>query len=111
MLTRTISPRTCTRCVEPPEDSRMRMVSILVMMAGAAAAQQKPRPPPGCDSLPDHARLRAALQAIVKEGKEQNTGMGNQEWAAVVNRDGLVCAIVFSGPDRSVQWPGSRVIA
>jgi uncharacterized protein GlcG (DUF336 family) len=37
--------------------------------------------------------------------------MGNQEWAAVVNRDGIVCAVVFSGPDRSAEWPGSRLIA
>jgi uncharacterized protein GlcG (DUF336 family) len=29
----------------------------------------------------------------------------------VVNRDGLVCAVVFSGPDRGAQWPGSRLIA
>src|SRR6185312_8676472 len=33
------------------------------------------------------------------------------EWAAVVNRDGMVCAIVFSGTKRGDQWPGSRVIA
>jgi len=37
--------------------------------------------------------------------------MGNQEWAAVVNRDGIVCALVFSGNTRADQWPGSRVIA
>ena len=40
-----------------------------------------------------------------------NGGMGNQEWAAVVNRDGIVCAIVFSGSTRGDQWPGSRLIA
>ncbi len=79
------------------------------MAASAQAAP--PKPPAGCSALPDHAKLRAALQAVVKQGKEVNTGMGNEEWAAVVNRDGVVCAIVFSGPDRSAQWPGSRVIA
>jgi len=47
----------------------------------------------------------------VKQGAAKNGGMGNQEWAAVVNRDGEVCAIVFSGSRRSDQWPGSRVIA
>jgi uncharacterized protein GlcG (DUF336 family) len=29
----------------------------------------------------------------------------------VVNRDGEVCAVVFSGNDRGDQWPGSRVIS
>jgi uncharacterized protein GlcG (DUF336 family) len=32
-------------------------------------------------------------------------------WGAVVNRDGEVCAIAFTGSDRGAQWPGSRVIA
>jgi uncharacterized protein GlcG (DUF336 family) len=32
-------------------------------------------------------------------------------WAAVVNRDGIVCAVAFTGTDRGAQWPGSRVIA
>jgi uncharacterized protein GlcG (DUF336 family) len=48
---------------------------------------------------------------VVKQGQEANTGMGNQEWATVVNRDGVVCAVVFSGPDRGAQWPGSRLIS
>jgi uncharacterized protein GlcG (DUF336 family) len=47
----------------------------------------------------------------VKEGASKNGGLGNQEWAAVVNRDGIVCAVVFSGNSRGDQWPGSRVIA
>jgi hypothetical protein len=38
------------------------------------------------------------LTSVVKQGKEANSGMGNPEWAAVVNRDGIVCAVVFSGP-------------
>jgi uncharacterized protein GlcG (DUF336 family) len=29
----------------------------------------------------------------------------------VVNRDGVICAVVFSGPSRSAEWPGSRLIA
>ena len=32
-------------------------------------------------------------------------------WATVVNRDGVVCAVTFSGDDRGDQWPGSRVIS
>jgi uncharacterized protein GlcG (DUF336 family) len=48
---------------------------------------------------------------VVREGASKNGGLGNQEWAVVVNRDGIVCAIVFSGNTRGDQWPGSRVIA
>src|SRR6185437_2604903 len=73
----------------------------------AAFSQAKP----DFSALPDHNRLRTVLQAAVKGGAEANGGMGNQEWAAVVNRDGIVCAVVFSGTDRSQEWPGSRLIA
>jgi uncharacterized protein GlcG (DUF336 family) len=80
----------------------------LSLSSGVAAA---PKPPEGCGALPDHGKLRTTLQTVVKQGKEANTGLGNQEWAAVVNRDGIVCAVAFSGPDRSAEWPGSRLIA
>lgn len=66
---------------------------------------------PDCSALPDAARLRAAVQSVVKEGASKNGGLGNQEWAVTVNRDGIVCAVVFSGASRGDQWPGSRVIA
>lgn len=64
-----------------------------------------------CAGMPDHGKLQQTLQAVVKEGKEANSGLGNPEWAVLVDRDGIVCAVVFSGPDRSAEWPGSRVIA
>ncbi len=66
---------------------------------------------PGCAELPDHSKLRTALTATVKEGENSNGGLGNQMWAVVVNRDGIVCAVAFSGPGRGAQWPGSRIIA
>jgi uncharacterized protein GlcG (DUF336 family) len=61
--------------------------------------------------LPDAGRLKNIAQSIVRQGASKNGGLGNQEWAAIVNRDGAVCAIIFTGTTRSDQWPGSRVIA
>jgi hypothetical protein len=58
------------------------------------------QPAPDCSQLPDAARLRSTVQSVVREGASKNGGLGNQEWAAVVNRDGIVCAIVFSGTSR-----------
>jgi len=83
-------------------------VALLISLQPASAQQP---PDAGCGSLPNYDQLKSAVQAVVKEGKSANTGMGNQEWAATVNRDGIVCAVVFSGPDRTVEWPGSRLIA
>lgn len=83
----------------------------LVALSAPSPARAQGKPSPGCDALPSHDELREALKVVVAQGKDENTGMGNQRWAAVVNRDGIVCAVVFSGKDRSQQWPGSRPIA
>ena len=32
-------------------------------------------------------------------------------WGTIVNRDGIVCAVAFTGKDRGDEWPGSRVIS
>lgn len=64
---------------------------------------------PDCDSLPPHSTLQSALDSIVTGG--DNGGLGNEMWATVVDRDGQVCNVAFSGDDRASQWPGSRVIS
>ena len=53
-----------------------------------------------------------ALKASVKpSGGPSNGGLDNNEWAAVVARDGTLCAVTFSGKQPSDQWPASRAIA
>src|SRR5947199_1577466 len=32
-------------------------------------------------------------------------------WGTIVDRDGVVCAVAFTGVNRGAQWPGSRVIS
>ena len=61
-----------------------------------------------CRGLPSHSALRSALEAAQAQA---NGGFGLQMWATVVNRDGVVCAVAFTGDDRGDQWPGSRVIS
>ena len=63
----------------------------------------------GFKDLPSHAELSAALKAVVTGGN--NAGFGLNMWATIVNRDGEVAAVAFSGRDRGDQWPGSRVIS
>lgn len=87
---------------------RFPLMLCLVIAAGLPCLAQEL---PNCSQLPDASRLRSVVQSVVKQGSEKNGGMGNQEWATVVNRDGIVCAIVFSGTTRSDEWPGSRVIS
>src|SRR5579884_4082406 len=81
---------------------------ICVILISTVALSQAPS---ACNSLPDHNKLRSVLQAVVKEGKQANGGMGNPRWAVIVDRDGIGCAVVFSSDNRSQVWPGSRMIA
>src|SRR5688500_3672479 len=61
-----------------------------------------------CKDLPSYSALRDALIAAQNAG---NGGFGLEMWATVVNRDGVVCAVAFTGNNRGDQWPGSRVIS
>jgi uncharacterized protein GlcG (DUF336 family) len=61
-----------------------------------------------CRGLPSHSQLRAALVAAVAA---ETSGLNNQMWGTLVNRDGVVCALAFSGVNRGAQWPGSRAIS
>jgi uncharacterized protein GlcG (DUF336 family) len=61
-----------------------------------------------CGQLPSHAQLHAALAAARASA---NGGFNLDMWGTVVNRDGVVCAVAFTGTNRSAQWPGSRNIS
>ena len=39
------------------------------------------------------------------------SGLNNQMWGTIVDRDGVVCAVAFTGTNRGAEWPGSRVIS
>jgi uncharacterized protein GlcG (DUF336 family) len=65
-----------------------------------------------CNDLPGHASLRAALKSVAPaQSNAVNGGLNFNMWATIVNRDGIVCAVVFTGQNRGDQWPGSRVIS
>lgn len=61
-----------------------------------------------CAKLPGYSQLQAALTSARQQA---NGGFNLDMWATVVNRDGIVCAVAFTGSDRGSQWPGSRVIS
>ena len=61
----------------------------------------------GCYGL----RYSALKDALDQAVEDEASGLNLQMWATLVNRDGVVCAVAFSGVDRGAQWPGSRVIS
>jgi uncharacterized protein GlcG (DUF336 family) len=76
---------------------------LLIAASGAKAAAHD-----ACDSLPNFSALKAALDAATST---ETSGLNNQMWATLVDRDGVVCAVAFTGLNRGAQWPGSRVIS
>jgi uncharacterized protein GlcG (DUF336 family) len=80
------------------------VIASLVLFPAAALAD--------CKDLPDHGALQKALQESVKpSGGPSNGGFDLNMWATLVDRDGAVCQVAFSGKERGDQWPGSRVIS
>jgi uncharacterized protein GlcG (DUF336 family) len=64
--------------------------------------------PSDCSALPSYSALKTALTTVQQQ---KNSGLGFNMWATLVNRDGYVCAVAFTGTTRGDQWPGSRVIS
>jgi uncharacterized protein GlcG (DUF336 family) len=79
-------------------------LGFLVVAAGPVHAD----PRSDCKDLPSHADLKAALTSARTQA---NGGFNLDMWGTLVNRDGVVCAVAFTGDDRGEQWPGSRVIS
>lgn len=55
-----------------------------------------------------HQTLKSQLVAA---DAADTTGLNNHYWAVVVNREGVVCAVAFSGASTDSQWLLSRQIA
>jgi uncharacterized protein GlcG (DUF336 family) len=82
-------------------------VALMAVATTAAWAEEEPTAN-GCAALPNQAELKAALASATAT---EASGLNNQMWGTIVDRDGVVCAVAFSGVNRGAQWPGSRVIS
>jgi len=83
------------------------MLKKLSLIAALGAAMSLPMTV-AADGLPTGEQLRDRLKSVVGS---DNGGLEFDMWATIVDRDGVVRAVVFSGKERGDQWPGSRVIS
>ena len=83
-------------------------ILLSAVAAGAAPPAAPENTAAACRGLPTHAELKTALAAATAA---ETSGLNNHMWATIVNRDGVVCAVAFSGTDRGSQWGASRVIS
>ena len=85
---------------------RELLIAVIVLVITAASAQAGDNDQ--CKGLPSHSALQRAL---TKARNEANGGFNLNMWGTIVNRDGVVCAVAFTGNNRGDQWPGSRAIS
>src|SRR6478609_4639906 len=87
-------------------------VSIAIIPTFTAMAEEKqevsvePAWTGGCPVT--YSVLKTKLKAAAAQ---DSTGLNNNYWAVVVNREGTVCAVAYSGDNISSQWLLSRQIA
>ena len=81
------------------------VLSCAFALTGATAASADEN---ACAGLPGYSDLLAALAAATNT---EASGLNMNMWGTIVNRDGIVCAVAFTGVNRGAQWPGSRVIS
>ncbi|HEY1961238.1 MAG TPA: heme-binding protein, partial [Rhizomicrobium sp.] len=55
--------------------------------------------------------MKALKSSVRASGGPSNGGLDNNMWAAVVARDGVLCAVARTGNNVGDQWPASRGIA
>ena len=86
----------------------MRAIGVCLLLTLCLSTVAHAQPTDACRSLPSHDAVRKALAAAQAQ---PNGGLAFHMWATIVDRDGVVCVVAFSGNDRGDQWPGSRVIS
>lgn len=84
------------------------LAGVMLVQSAAVAGDRDRAKRNLCDALPDYEDATEALDAVTAA---DFTGLDNDMWLTLVDRDGVVCVVTRSGGDRGDQWPGSRVIS
>jgi uncharacterized protein GlcG (DUF336 family) len=88
----------------------MRFMTFALVSIGIIYSAQRAEAAAPCPTHFD--QLTKALKGAVKpSGGPTNGGLDNNEWGAVIARDGTVCAVTRTGGQVGDQWLGSRAIA
>src|SRR6059036_837726 len=95
-----------------PSPKALRLGAAACALVAVAACSDNNISGPTVDvNLSRVAGFDQLKAALVAARHEANGGFNLDMWAAVVDRNGLVVAVVFTGATATDQWPGSRVIA
>src|SRR6516165_3527096 len=87
---------------------RITILASALMLCAVSGFADRDGESNGCSALPNQAKLKTALTTATNT---EASGLNMNMWATIVDRDGIVCAVAFTGTTRGSQWPGSRVIS
>src|SRR4051812_23096378 len=88
------------------------LILPLAVATGVVGARTETRSAAaGCEGLPGADQLKNYLRTAPDSGPAGGLFDGRYEWGAVVNRQGLVCAMATSVDTAGSVWPGSRAIS
>jgi len=75
---------------------------VAIVAFGAASEPLRAQGNNQCAGLPTYSELKEKLNeaSLNTTYTGTNRGFGNNMWATIVNRDGIVCAVAFTGIDR-----------
>lgn len=82
----------------------LKATVVMAFFAGVSANAESNT----CKNLPSYEVVKAAL---VQARGQNNGGFNLDMWGTLVDRSGVVCAVVFTGAGTGDQWLGSRVIS
>jgi hypothetical protein len=82
------------------------LVTAVTLSLASACFAQSASCPVSADQL-----ATALKQSVKPSGGPSNGGLDNNEWAAAVDTNGIVCVLTFSGQSPSDQWAASRAIS
>lgn len=81
-----------------------KIFSIVALTSLIATSSQ-------ANSCADVPSFKEVQSVLTKVQAEQNGGFGLHMWATIVNREGQICSVNFSGKTWKDQWTGSRIIS
>ena len=84
------------------------VLAAAILLAGDIRFARAQPQSNACGSLPSYYTLKSALAAATAADK---SGLNDQLWATMMDHDGIVCAVVFSGVNRLAQPPAARVFS
>jgi uncharacterized protein GlcG (DUF336 family) len=92
----------------PPKDTGAAPAGSADVVRAARAAAARAN----CRDLPSARDLQEYLRRAPGEGGDAGGLFGGKmEWAAIVNRNGEICATTVASEDPAAAWPGSQAIA